>query len=169
MEFTELIQKRYSVREYKSDPVEKDKLDQILEAARMAPTAANRQPFRLIVTRVGGRLSEFRRVYDRDWFVQAPLIICACAYPDKGWKRYDGKSYVDVDVAIAMDHLILAAADFGLGTCWIASFNVEAAREVFGLPEELDPVIVTPIGYPNDQPVPKERMAITDLVHFERW
>ena len=107
MEFTELIQKRYSVRAYKSDPVQKDKLDHILQAARMAPTAANRQPFRLIVTRTEGKTSDLRRVYDRDWFVQAPLIICACAYPDKGWVRYDGKSYVDVDVAIAMDHLIL--------------------------------------------------------------
>ena len=169
MEFTELIQKRYSVRAYKSDPVQKDKLDHILQAARMAPTAANRQPFRLIVTRTEGKTSDLRRVYDRDWFVQAPLIICACAYPDKGWVRYDGKSYVDVDVAIAMDHLILAAADQGLGTCWIASFNVDAAREVFGLPEELDPVILSPLGYPNDQPSPKERKVISDLVHYESW
>jgi nitroreductase len=169
MEFTELIQKRYSVRAYKSDPVQKDKLDHILQAARMAPTAANRQPFRLIITRTEGRTLDLRRVYDRDWFVQAPLIICACAYPDKGWVRYDGKSYVDVDVAIAMDHLILAAADQGLGTCWIASFNVDAAREVFGLPEELDPVILSPLGYPNDQPSPKERKVISDLVHYEIW
>ncbi len=169
MEFTELILKRYSVRAYKSDPVETDKLDHILEAARMAPTAANRQPFRLIVTRTEERISELKRVYDRDWFVQAPLIICACAYPEQGWVRYDGKSYVDVDVAIAMDHLILAAANLGLGTCWIASFNVDAAREVFNLPDEMDPIILSPLGYPNDQPSPKVRRALSDLVHYESW
>ena len=169
MEFTELIQKRYSVRSYKSDPVEQDKLDHILESARMAPTAANRQPFRLIVSQTGGRISDFKRVYDRDWFVQAPLIICACAYPEKGWVRYDGKSYVDVDVAIAMDHLILAAANLGLGTCWIASFNVDAARDVFCLPDELDPIVLSPLGYPNDKPSRKERKSLSDLVHFERW
>jgi nitroreductase len=169
MEYSELIRKRYSVRAYKPDPVEKDKLEQILEAARLAPTAANRQPFRLVVARTETRLSDFKRVYDRDWFVQAPLVICACGYPEEGWVRYDGKSYIDVDVAIAMDHLILAAADLGLGTCWIASFNVQAARDVFGLPDAFDPIVITPLGYPDDQPSPKERKMLPELVHYELW
>ena len=169
MKFSELIQKRYSVRAYKPDPIEKDELDQVLDAARMAPTAANRQPFRLVVARTENRVSDFKQVYDRDWFVQAPIVICACGFPDEGWVRYDGKQYIDVDVAIAMDHLILAAADLGLGTCWIASFNVEAAREVFGLPNGFDPIVVTPLGYPDDQPSLKERKMLSELVHFERW
>jgi nitroreductase len=169
MEFSELIKSRYSVRAYKADPVEKEKLEHVLEAACLAPTAANRQPFRLVVARTMDRISDFKRVYDRDWFVQAPLVICACGYPEEGWVRYDGKSYIDVDVAIAMDHLILAAANLGLGTCWIASFNVEAASEVFGLPDEFQPIVLTPLGYPNDQPSSKERKSLSELVHYERW
>jgi nitroreductase len=169
MDYMELIKKRYSVRAYKSVPVEEFKLDQILEAARIAPTAANRQPFRLVIAKTEGRVSEFKSVYDRDWFIQAPLVICACGCQEEGWVRYDGKSYIDVDVAIVMDHLILAAANLGLGTCWIASFNVEVTRQVFGLPDELDPIVLTPLGYPNDQPTPKERKKLTDLVHYERW
>jgi len=110
MQFFDLIRKRYSVRAYKGDPVEEDKLQQILEAARLAPTAANRQPFQLIVIRTAGKESELRRIYDRAWFVQAPLVICACGIPASGWiRRPDGKNYYEVDVAIAMDHLILAA------------------------------------------------------------
>ena len=87
MEFSDLIKQRYSVRAYTSAPVEESKLAQVLEAVRMAPTAANRQPFQLIVARVKGRESELKRVYGRRWFIQAPLVICACGVPDEGWVR----------------------------------------------------------------------------------
>jgi nitroreductase len=169
MEFTELIQKRYSVRAYKPDPVEEEKLNQVLEAMRLAPTAANRQPFQFIVARTTGREAEFRRIYDREWFVQAPLIICACGVPAQNWVRSDGKNYNDVDVAIAMDHLVLAAADLGLGTCWIAAFNPTAAREMLDLPDGVEPLAFTPLGYPADQPGPKERKPLEELVRYEGW
>ncbi len=169
MEFTELIAKRYSVRAYKPDPVEEEKLQQVLEAARLAPTAANRQPFRLIVIHTSGREAELKRIYDRDWFVQAPLVICACAVPAEGWVRRDGKRYTDVDVAIVMDHLVLAAANVGLGTCWIAAFDPDAAREVLGLPDDVEPIALTPLGYPADSPRPKERKPLSELVKYERW
>ena len=169
MEFSELIKKRYSVRAYKSDPVEDEVLNQVLEAARLAPTAANRQPFQLIVIHTAGREAELRRIYNRDWFVQAPLVICACGIPAQGWVRSDGKNYTDVDVAIVMDHLILAAASLGLGTCWIAAFDPTAAREVLGLPDGVEPVAFTPLGYPADQPGPKKRKALSELVRYERW
>jgi nitroreductase len=164
MEFSELIRKRYSVRAYKSDPVEEEKLQQVLEAARLAPTAANRQPFQLIVIPTAGRESELRRIYSRDWFVKAPLVLCACAIPAQGWTRMDGKPYVDVDVAIAMDHLILAATNLGLGTCWIAAFDPAAAREVLDLPEGVEPVVFTPLGYPADSIGPKKRKPLSELV-----
>lgn len=169
MEFSELTKKRYSVRAYKSDPVEDDKLQQVLEAARLAPTAANRQPFRLIVIRTAGREAELQRIYQRAWFTRAPLIICACAIPDQGWVRMDGKPYTDVDVAIAMDHLILAATDLGLGTCWIAAFDPAAAREVLALPDGVEPIVFTPLGYAADQPGPKVRKSLSELVLYERW
>jgi nitroreductase len=169
MEFSELIEKRYSVRAYKPHPVDDERLHQVLQAARLAPTAANRQPFQLIVIHTEGREAELKRIYNRDWFVQAPLVICACGVPAQGWVRRDGKSYCDVDVAIAMDHLILAAADAGLGTCWIGAFDPDAAREVLGLPDDVEPVAFTPLGYPADRLSPKKRKPLSELVRYENW
>ena len=134
-----------------ADPVAEDQLAQVLEAARLSPTADNRQPFRLVVIHTAGREQELRRVYDKDWFVQAPLVIAACGVPAENWvRKQDGKNYNDVDVAIVMDHLILAAADLGLGTCWIAAFDPAAARELLELPEGVEPVAFTPLGHPAD-------------------
>jgi len=169
MKFLELAEKRYSVRAYKPDPVEEDKLNQVLEAARLAPTAVNFQPFQLIVIHTAGREAELNRIYKRDWFVQAPLVICICGIPGQGWVRRDGKNYTEVDVAIAMDHLILAATDAGLGTCWVAAFDATAAREVLGLPDDVEPIAFTPLGYPADQPKPKRRKALSELVRYEHW
>lgn len=169
MDFSELITTRYSVRAYRPDPVEEDKLQQVLEAARLAPTAANRQPFQLIVIHTAGREAELRRIYSSPWFVQAPLVICACGLHSRGWRRADRKDYTDVDVAIVMDHLILAATELGLGTCWIGAFDPQATREVLGLPEGVEPIIFTPLGYPADQPQPKERRPLEELVRYERW
>ena len=169
MEFSELIEKRYSVRAYKAHPVDDERLHQVLQAARLAPTAANRQPFQLIVIHTEGREAELKRIYNRDWFVQAPLVICACGVPARGWVRRDGKSYCDVDVAIVMDHLILAAADAGLGTCWIGAFDPDAAREVLGLPDDVEPVAFTPLGYPADRLSPKKRKPLSELVRYENW
>lgn len=169
MRFMELIQNRYSVRTYKPDPVEEEKLHQVLEAARLAPTAANRQPFRLLVVHTEGRQAELQRIYNREWFTQAPLVLCICAVANEGWVRMDGKPYVDVDVAIAFDHLVLAATDLGLGTCWIAAFDPAAARQVLALPDEMEPIAFTPLGYPADSPRPKRRKALSDLVRYERW
>lgn len=167
MDYSELVKARYSVRAYKSDPVEDDKLHRILEAARLAPTAANRQPVQIIVAKTEGRQDELRRVYRSDWFVQAPLVICVCAAPSEAWvRRYDGKNHCDVDATIAMDHLILAAANEGLGTCWIAAFDPDAAREVFGLEDDLQPVLLTPLGYVADSAGPKNRKPIEEIVRF---
>lgn len=169
MQFTEVIKKRYSVRAYKPDPVEDDKLKQVLEAARLAPTAANRQAFQLIVINTAGRGEELRRIYNSAWFVQAPIVICACSTLEPAWVSREGKSYCDVDVAIAMDHLILAAADLGLGTCWIGAFNPAVTREVLGLPDEVEPIAFTPLGYPDDEPRPKKRKPLDELIRYEHW
>ena len=169
MDFIELARARYSVRSYKPDPVEKEKLERILEAARLAPTAVNLQPFQLIVMRTEGRESELQRIYKKRWFVQAPIVICACGIPSKTWLRRDGKSYNDVDVAIVMDHLILAATAEGLGTCWIGAFDPVAAEEVLGLPEGVEPIAFTPLGYANDRPPAKKRKPLSELVRYEGW
>ena len=167
MEFLELTKKRYSVRAYKSTPVEYDKLEEVLEAARMAPTAANRQPFQLIIIPTKGRESELLRIYNKPWFVEAPVVICACGITSESWVRQDGKNYCGVDVAIAMDHLILAAADLGLGTCWVGAFNPEEARKVLKIPDELEPIAFTPLGYPDDQPRDKIRKPIEEIIRYD--
>ena len=169
MQFTELATKRYSVRSYKAEPVEDDKLQSVLHAARLAPTAANRQAFRLIVILTKSRESELLRIYNRSWFVQAPVVICICAIPDEAWVRSDGKNYSDVDAAIVMDHLVLAATDLGLGTCWIGAFDPVAAREVLAIPEQVDPIAFTPLGYPADQSRAKKRKNLDDLVKHNHW
>lgn len=170
MEYSELIAARYSVRAYRPDPVEEEKLQCILEAARLAPTAANRQPFQLIVLHTAGREAEIGRIYRRPWFVQAPLVIVVCAISSQAWVRESDRFNARlIDAAIVADHLILAAANLGLGTCWIAAFNVEAARDVLGLPTEVEPVIFTPLGYPADAPGSKIRKPLADLVRYEHW
>ena len=170
MEYSELIAARYSVRAYRPDPVEDEKLEAVLEAARLAPTAANRQPFKLIVMHTAGREEEIGKIYRRPWFVQAPLVIAVCAISSLAWVRESDRFNARlIDAAIVADHLILAAANLGLGTCWVAAFNVEAARNVLGLPDEAEPVIFTPLGYPADQPGPKIRKPLSELVRHESW
>lgn len=169
MDFGTLILKRRSVRAYKPDPVETEKLEQILEAARAAPTAANRQAVKLMVVYTQGREDELKRIYSADWFAKAPIVICACGVPDKNWVRSDGKNYNDVDVSIVMDHLILQATDLGLGTCWIAAFDPVAAKEVLGIPEGVEPIVLTPLGYADDKPHPKKRKKIEEIVVYDRW
>jgi nitroreductase len=169
MEFSELIRKRYSVRSYRPDPVESDKLQFILEAARLAPSACNLQPFQILVIPTEGREQALQRIYMKGWFVQAPMVLCVCGLPGLAWVRRDGRSYLAVDAAIVMDHIILAATDMGLGTCWIAAFDAAAAREVLNIPRDVEPLLFTPLGYPADQPSPKERKPLSALVRHGSW
>jgi len=165
MGFGELVRARYSVRAYDRTPVDEAALARILETVRMAPTAANRQAFRVIVTRTAGQERELGRIYDRDWFVGAPLVLAVCAVPDEGWVRaVDGWQAAGVDATIAMTHLLLAAAEEGLGTCWVASFDPAAAVEVLGLPDGVVPWAFTPLGHPADARPPKERRPLEELV-----
>ena len=170
MNFQELIKKRYSVRAYKPDPVEDDKLARVLEAARLAPTAANRQAFRIIVIPTAGRKEDLRRVYGRDWFIQAPFVLCICAVPSEAWvRRADGWNAAEVDATIVMTHIVLAAAEEGLGTCWIGAFDPAAARDVLGIPLEVIPSAFTPLGYAADSALPKKRRPLVEIVRRDRW
>ncbi|MCP4901536.1 MAG: nitroreductase [bacterium] len=169
MEFRDLVASRYSVRAYKPDLVPDDMLETVLDAACLAPTANNEQPFGIVVVHTARREAELRRVYRPRWFTQAPLVICICGLPSKAWVRRDGRSYLDVDVAIVTDHLILAAADAGLGTCWVADFDAVAAREILALPKGVEPILFTPVGWPADTPKGKQRKPISELVRYEHW
>jgi nitroreductase len=166
MDFQELIRRRYSVRAYGPEPVSDQALGRILEAGRLAPTAANRQPFRIVVLHAAGRQEALRRLYPREWFLGAPVVICVAGVPAEAWVRKDGRSHLDIDAAIVMDHLILAATDEGLGTCWIANFDVEAARQVFELRPGEVPLLLTTLGHPADSARAKERKGLTELVRY---
>jgi nitroreductase len=166
MEFQELIAQRYSVRAYKPDDVPSNMIDKILEAARLAPTAANRQSFKLFVIKTAGFKDELKNIYHQEWFTQAPYVIGICGIPEGSWIRKDGKNYADVDSAIVMDHVILAATNMGLGTCWIGAFDPNAARKFLDLSQEMEPIAFTPIGYPADHVRIKKRKPIDKLVRY---
>jgi nitroreductase len=169
MSIIDLINKRYSVRAYKSDPIEEEKLLYVLDAARLAPTANNRQPFQIIMIHTKGKEQELLSIYPREWFVQAPMIICVCGLPEIAWLRRDGRQYLDVDIAIVMDHMVLAASDIGLGTCFIAAFDAVNARKVLSIPDDVEPILFTPLGYPADTPRIKVRKNLDELVRYEHW
>lgn len=169
MDVLEAIATRYSVRGYKPDPVDEELLTKVLEAARQAPTAANRQPFRVVVIQTKGREEELARVYGRRWFTSAPLVLGVVAVPGEAWRRMDDKPYDEVDAAIAMDHLVLAATALGLGTCWVAAFDPAAAREVLGLPDDVEPIAFTPLGYADKARAATGRRPLDELVRRERW
>lgn len=166
MDIYEAIESRHSVRSYLDTPVEKEKLERILRAAQLAPTATNSQAFKIYVVPTAGRKDMLKSVYHRDWFSQPPCVLLVCTDKSRCWVRRDGKPYGDVDSAIVMDHIILAATAEGLGTCWIGAFDAEAAKQAFGLPENLEPVAFTPLGYEQKGPYNKMRRDISELVVY---
>jgi len=165
----EAIAARYSVRGYRPEPVDDATLERVLEAARRAPTASNRQPFRIVVVHTEGRTDELLRIYRAPWFVQAPLVLAMVAVPGEAWRRSDGKPYDEVDATIALDHLVLAATALGLGTCWIAAFDPAAARQVLSLPDDVEPIAFTPLGYPDKPAARSDRRPLAELVKYESW
>lgn len=166
MEYFDLIQKRHSVRAYNSKSVEDEKINKILEAALLAPTACNRQSFKVVVLKTKDHEEELKKIYARPFFTEAPIVIGIFSDYESNWKRSDGKNYGDVDASIVMDHIILAATALGLGSCWVANFNPEAAREVIGLGEGYEPIAFTPIGYAEPSDYKKNRKSLGEVVVY---
>ena len=168
MEFLDLAKKRHSVRGYLDKPVEDSLLEKVLEAGRLAPSACNRQPWVVIVLKDQASRRRLESVYNKEWFLRAPVIISVCCDHSASWKRADGKDYGIVDAAIALDHMTLAATEAGLGTCWIGAFNADQARNVLKLPENIDPIAFTPLGYPGTEAaVKKSRKKMDEIVFWE--
>jgi nitroreductase len=164
MDLWEAIRTRRSVRSYRADPVPRALVEKVLEAARLAPSACNRQPWRFFVITDAAKRAELKAAYGQAWFSAAPAIVLACAEPGAAWKRSDGTSYAAVDVAIAFDHLTLAARAEGLGSCWIGAFKPAELRRVLALPPELEPVAMTPLGFPAEEPKAPARKALGEIV-----
>ncbi len=166
MDLLSLIGKRYSVRSYLPQPVESEKVNYLLECARLAPSAVNFQPWKFIVVKSDERKARLRACYAREWFSEAPLYIVVCADREQSWKRRkDGKDHADIDAAIAAEHIVLAAAEQGLGSCWVCNFDATACREALDLPVQLEPVVLLPIGYPGaDNGVRQPRKSLAEAV-----
>ncbi|MGM9803311.1 MAG: nitroreductase family protein [Muribaculaceae bacterium] len=166
MTFKELCEERYSVRKYTPEPVDANDVEYILECVQLAPSAVNFQPWRFVVVRSDEAKTKLRGCYDREWFATAPLYVIAMKNVRENWCRAsDGKAHGDIDVAIAVEHLCLAAAERGLGTCWVCNFNVEEVKRHFGLPD-CEPVALVPIGHiaQASQHPQKTRKPLNDII-----
>lgn len=168
--FIELAKQRYSCRKYDDRPVEQEKLELILEAGRVAPSAVNFQPWHFFVIREEDELAKLHKVYHREWFRTAPCVVVICGNHGESWKRKDGKDHCDIDVAITTDHMTLQATELGLATCWICNFDARMTGALFHLSDPLEPVVLLPIGYPLDQPDAgrhsEKRKPLTQVVTY---
>lgn len=171
MNFIEIAKKRYSVRSYSDKKVEKEKLDKILQAAHVAPTAANLQPVHLITVESKEgleKISKGANIYN------APLAIIVCADHNKAWVRpFDQKQTGDIDASILTDHMMLEATELGLGTVWVCYFKPDIIRKEFNLPDNLEPINILVIGYSNEKAASPERheqmrISLDELVSFEK-
>ncbi len=170
MDFLKLAKQRYSCRKYKDKDVEDDKLNMILEAGRIAPSANNSQPWIFVVVK-DSNVENLRKCYHRDWFDTAPMYIVLCANHKQSWKRRDKKDHADVDVSIATDHMTLAATSLGLATCWVCNFDKEKVTETLSLTADYEPIAILPLGYPDDKMNEdrhdKQRKPIENIVFYE--
>ena len=172
MNFLELAKQRCSVRKYKTDAVEKEKLDKLLEAARIAPTAANMQSHRLLVVTGNEGLNKMSKGVN---FHGAPLVIIVCGDHSNVFVRpFDRKDMVSVDATIVADHIVLEAEDLGLSTCWLTYFEPTVIRKEFNIPDNLEPVAIIAIGYADTQKASPdrhslERKAVDEFVFYETF
>lgn len=172
MDFLQLAKKRYSVRNYLPRKVEEEKLFKILEAGRVAPTGANRQPQRLIVIREAAGLEKLKKAAN---VYGVPLVVIVCADHNATWKRhYDRKDIADIDASIVTDHMMLQATELDLGTLWVCHFNPEVLKKEFDIPESLEPVNILGIGYAGGAAESpdrhdKLRLPLEDFVSYESY
>jgi len=169
MDVQEAIRLRYSVRAYEDRAVEPEKLEAVMEAARLAPSGGNRQPWRFVVVREAATRAKLVEACNGQKFIgQAPVVIAAVGTePERVMScQVPGDP---VDVAIAIDHMTLTATALGLGTCWIGAFDQDAVRELLGIPAAAKVIEVLALGYPADSPRPKSRKKAEEVICWERW
>ena len=175
MDVFEAIRLRRSVRAYKADPIPKNVMEKMLQALRLAPSACNFQPWKfVVVTDSGVKAKLAEACHDQKFIAEAPVAIVGCGFPADAYKGMGGAgNSVDVDLAIALDHLTLAAVAEGLGTCWIGAFSEPRVKALLAVPEEVKVVAITPLGYPSDPGVfradDERRKALEEIVSYDRF
>jgi nitroreductase len=168
MNLMQAVRARRSIRKFLDKPVEEEKLLAVLEAGQLAPSAKNMQDWKFIVVRdfvTRQRLAEAAR--DQQFVGQAPVVIAACGTSDLVMTC--GQPAYAIDVAIALDHMTLAAVSLDLGTCWIGAFYEEKVKEILGVPQEVRVVALLPLGYPAEQPGPRPRKSLDEIIAREHW
>lgn len=171
MDFINFVSNRFSIRAYDPEkPVSREVLLRVLEAGRMAPSAANRQPWTFVVVQSKEKRQEITEAYPAPWFAEAPVILIVKGRKSEAWNRKsDQYNAIETDLTIVMDHMILAATNEGLGTCWIAAFDERKLRESLELSEDEVVFAITPLGYPAENRVstrPKSRKALEEIVEW---
>jgi len=167
-----LAKARYSLRKFSPQAIEKDKLDKILEAGRISPTAVNFQPQRILV--LDGEKVREKIEKSTKYAFNAPMYIIVCYDKETSWKRgYDGYDAGAIDASIVTTHMILQAAELGLGTCWVGSFDPAILSDELEIPESYEPVAILPIGYPAEEAHPahlhEKRLDITETVFYDSF
>jgi nitroreductase len=171
MEFLAVIKNRRSVRKYKPDPVPDEDIEYILNAARLAPSWKNQQCWRYVVVKDKKKIEKIAsaRPKSQDWLAESPVMIVACANPDDSGHR-EGKDYYLVDIGISFEHLLLAARDRGLGTCWIGGFDEKTVKEAIEAPDNIRIVAYTPLGYPVEEKGEiTERKPFEEITFYEKY
>ncbi|MDG6222421.1 MAG: nitroreductase family protein [Candidatus Bathyarchaeota archaeon] len=168
MELFEAIKNRRSIRKYKEDAVENEKILKVLEVACFAPSAANRQPYGFVVVTEKKTIQELSSAAYQEW--SAPAMIVVCVNPKEAWIRKDKEEFWKVDAGLIMQNISLIAHAEGLGTCWICAFDEKKAKTVLGVKKPIRIVAMTPLGYPAEIKGPvTNRKNIDELVHYEKW
>jgi len=167
VEFMDVIRQRRSIRKYRPDPVLQEDIEYVLEAARLAPSWANSQCWHFVIVN-DPQVKKAVAQAGNSWTAQAPVLVVACAHPTRPGTKGDQQYYM-LDIGIAMEHLILAAADRGLGTCWIGAFKEEVVKKALGVPESMRVVAFTPLGYPAESPRPQQRKALNQIASSNRY
>ena len=169
MDVLSAIQGRRSIRQYSARLVEDEKLGKVLEAARLAPSASNRQSWKFVVVRDDATRAKLAEAAGRQAFVgQAPVIIVACGTDPEGVMMCGQHRYT-IDLSIATAYMVLEAHEQGLGTCWLGSFDEKKIKEILNIPEGVRVVAVTPLGYPAEEPAPRPRKKMDEIVCHERY
>jgi nitroreductase len=168
MTVLDAIRKRYSCRAYQDKPIEREKLEQILEAARLAPSAKNLQDWRFVAVTDKETKRKIAQAANNQTFLQnAGAIIVACSISNEVMRC--GQAVGPIDVAIALEHIALQAAELGLATCWIGSFYPEKVRPIVGIPQDIAIIELMAVGYPADSKKEPNRQAIEKVVCYEKW
>ena len=168
-QFLDLVTSRYSCRNYQAAPVSRDTLKKVIATAQLAPSACNRQPWEFIIIDTPELCQGVIKSYDREWVKTAPAFIIACGNHDEAWHRAsDGKDHTDVDLAIAIEHICLAATAVGLGTCWVCNFDVEKLSKGLNITSQYEPIAIIPIGYPTTDEAcnNKNRKELDDIIKW---